>query len=166
MNQMYKDGTILMVDDDPDDFFLARDAFRESGLASDFQLVLDGKELMDYLYRLGKFKGLGNSPLPSLILLDLNMPRKGGRETLTEIKKDPDFRRIPIVVFTTFRDEEDISCSYELGASSYITKPASFDALVEVMKKLGEYWLKMVKLPEQPAGDQSIRTVLSPECSC
>jgi CheY-like chemotaxis protein len=126
--------------------------------------VGDGEELMDYLYRRGKFISLENTPLPSLILLDLNMPRKNGQEALTEIKKDPDFRRIPIVVFTTSREEKDISCSYELGASSYITKPVTFDALVEVMKALGEYWLKVVRLPEQPAEVISRRTMLSPEC--
>jgi CheY-like chemotaxis protein len=141
MNNIYKNRTILMVDDDPDDLFLARDAFMQSGLQSDFHMATDGEELMDYLYRRGKFMGLENFPIPSLILLDLNMPRKDGREALTEIKKDPQLRRIPIVVFTTSGEEEDISRCYELGASSYITKPASFEALVEVMKKLGECWL-------------------------
>jgi CheY-like chemotaxis protein len=150
MDQVYRNGTILMVDDDLDDFFLARDAFRETGIPNDFELITDGEELMDYLYRRGKFLSLQNSPLPILILLDLNMPKKDGREALAEVKKDPDFRRIPIVVFTTSKEDKDISCCYCLGASSYITKPATFDALVEVMKKLAEYWLKVVRLPEQP----------------
>jgi CheY-like chemotaxis protein len=148
MGELYKNGTILMVDDDPDDFFLVRDAFRESGVPSDFQLVSDGEELMDYLYRRGKFTSLENYPMPHLILLDLNMPRKDGREALVEMKKDPDLRRIPIVIYTTSGEEEDISYSYELGASSYITKPATFDALVELMRNLAEYWLKVVRLPE------------------
>jgi two-component system, response regulator len=163
MNQIYKDGTILMADDDADDFCLVRDALKESGLPTDFQLVADGEELMDYLYRRGKFMNLENASLPCLILLDLNMPRKDGREALTEIKKDPRFRRIPIVVFTTSGSEDDIFCSYELGANSFITKPTSFDDLVEVMKKLGDYWLKTVSLPDQPAAEPSRPTKLSRE---
>jgi CheY-like chemotaxis protein len=150
MNDLHRNGTILMVDDDPDDFFLARDAFRESGLLSDFQLVSDGEELMDYLYRRGKFKGLEDHPMPHLILLDLNMPRKDGREVLVEMKQDPDLRRIPIVVYTTSSEEADRAYSYELGASSYVTKPATFDGLVELMRNLGEYWLSVVRLPGQP----------------
>jgi CheY-like chemotaxis protein len=165
MKQIFKDGTILMADDDPDDFFLVRDAIKESGLPSDFQLVADGEELMDYLYRRGKFMNLENASLPCLILLDLNMPRKDGREALSEIKKDPRFRRIPIVVFTTSGSEDDIFCSYELGASSFITKPTSFDELVEVMRKLGDYWLKTVSLPDQPSENKSWCTNLSKACS-
>jgi CheY-like chemotaxis protein len=161
MNQTNANSTILMVDDDPDDFFLAREALKESGLTSDFRLVSDGKELMDYLYRRGQFMGLEDAPMPNLILLDLNMPRKDGREVLAEIKKNPDFRRIPIVIFTTSRDERDISSSYELGASSYITKPATFDDLIDVMKTLGKYWLNVVKVPEQPVADIMRRTTLS-----
>ena len=146
MNKIYKDGIILMADDDPDDFFLARDALKESGISNDFHLVADGEELMDYLYRRGKYMSLEDAPFPCLILLDLNMPKKDGREALTEIKKDPYFCEIPIVVFTTSGEEADISFSYELGASSYVTKPATFDALVEVMKNLREQWLKVVSL--------------------
>ena len=146
MNKIYKDGIILMADDDPDDFFLARDALKESGISNDFHLVADGEELMDYLYRRGKYMSLEDAPFPCLILLDLNMPKKDGREALTEIKKAPDFCEIPIVVFTTSGEEADISFSYELGASSYVTKPATFDALVEVMKNLREQWLKVVSL--------------------
>jgi CheY-like chemotaxis protein len=161
MKRIDKNGTILMADDDPDDFFLVRDAIEESGFPSNIKLVVDGEELMDYLYRRGKFMKLEDSPLPCLILLDLNMPRKDGREALTEIKKEPRFRRIPIVVFTTSGSEDDILCSYELGASSYITKPASYDDLVEVMKKLGEYWLTVVKLPEKSSESVLRPTMLS-----
>jgi CheY-like chemotaxis protein len=150
MNNLYRNGTILMVDDDADDFFLAREAFRESGLLVDFRLVSDGQELMDYLYRRGKFGKLRKHPLPSLVLLDLNMPGKDGKEVLMEIKKDPDLCRIPVVIFTTSEREEDISCCYELGASSYVTKPASFDDLVNVMRKLGKYWLDVVRLSDSP----------------
>ena len=153
-----------MADDDTDDFFLVRDAIKESGVPNDFQVVADGEELMDYLYRRGKFMNLENASLPCLILLDLNMPRKDGREALTEIKKEPRFRGIPIVVFTTSGSEDDIYCSYELGASSFITKPTSFDDLVEVMKDLADEWLKTVSLPEQRIENIS-RHVKSPkEC--
>ena len=153
-----------MADDDPDNFFLVRDAIKESGLPSDFQLVADGEELMDYLYRRGEFMNFKNTRLPILILLDLNMPRKDGWEALAEIKKEPRFRRIPILVFTTSGSEDDIFCSYELGASSFITKPTSFDDLVEVMKKLGDYWLSTVSLPEQPSENTSGRPKLSKAC--
>jgi CheY-like chemotaxis protein len=149
MNQVDINRTILMVDDDPDDFFLAREAFKDNGLPIDFQLLSDGEELMDYLYRRGKFADLAERPFPCLILLDLNMPKKDGREALSEIRNEPDFRRIPIVIFTTSMEESDISRSYELGANSYITKPATFEDLSKVMKKLGEYWLDVVKLPDQ-----------------
>ena len=148
MNHLIRNRTILMVDDDPDDFFLARDAFHESGLPGDFRLVSDGQEMMDYLCRRGKFRKLRKLQLPSLILLDLNMPGKDGREALMEIKKDPDLRRIPVVIFTTSQNEEDISCCYELGANSYVIKPTSFDDLVDVISTLGEYWLDVVRLPD------------------
>jgi len=141
--------TILMVDDDPDDFFLVRNAFKATGLRGEVQQVTGGEEMLDYLYRRGKFKDLEEPPVPCVILLDLNMPGKNGWEVLGEIKRNPCYRRIPIVVFTTSGEEEDISGSYELGASSYISKPPTFEALVEVMKTLGEYWLKVVSLPMQ-----------------
>ncbi|VBB42114.1 Response regulator receiver protein [uncultured Desulfatiglans sp.] len=141
---------ILIVDDDPDDFFLARLAFKRSGQETEereFQLVSDGEELMDYLYRRGRFASLENTPLPCLILLDLNMPGKDGREALREMKQVRDFRQIPIVVFTTSGEQEDIVYGYDMGASSYISKPAEFDALVEIMTCIGQYWLNVVKLP-------------------
>jgi CheY-like chemotaxis protein len=146
----FENHTVLMVDDDPDDRFLACNAFRKSGLQKDFQTVADGEELMDYLYGRGKFTNLGKAALPCLILLDLNMPRKDGREVLREMKGDPDLRGIPIVVFTTSNDESDIASCYELGAKSYITKPAKFDRLVEVMTSLEKFWLKVAQLPDHP----------------
>ncbi len=151
----YQNRIILMVDDDPDDFVLAREAFKLSGEERDFQLLSDGEELMDYLHRRKKFENLQGSPLPCLILLDLNMPRKDGREVLKEMKKLNDFRRIPVVVFTTSGEEEDVICSYELGANSYIKKPAEFEGLVETMKHLGEYWLNIVRLPELSSQNMS-----------
>jgi CheY-like chemotaxis protein len=103
---------------------------------------------MDYLARRGKFSNPDDSPRPGLILLDLNMPRKDGREALKEIKADPNLRRIPIVVMTTSKAEEDIYRSYDIGASSFITKPITFDRLVELMKALGAYWVEFVELPD------------------
>ncbi len=139
--------TILMADDDSDDRELTREAFIESRLVNDLRFVEDGEELMDYLNRRGKFTDPATSPMPGLILLDLNMPRKDGREALQEIKADPRFRHIRIVVMTTSKAEEDIFKTYSLSAASYITKPVTFEGLLEVVKTLGKYWLEIVELP-------------------
>lgn len=136
---------ILMADDDADDRMLTKEALAESRVLNDLRFVEDGEELMDFLNRRGEF---ADAPRPGLILLDLNMPRKDGREALKEIKADPTLRRIPIVVMTTSKAEEDIFRSYDLGASSFITKPVTFDRLVELMKTLGQYWVEFVELPE------------------
>lgn len=137
---------ILMADDDPEDAMLARDALAESRLANTLNVVEDGEQLLDYLYQRGKFNS-GNAPRPGLILLDLNMPRLDGREALARIKSDPDLRRIPVVVLTTSKAEEDVFRSYDLGANSYITKPVTFDSLVSVVRSLAEYWFGIVMLP-------------------
>jgi CheY-like chemotaxis protein len=142
--------TILLADDDPDDRLLTRQALEENRLANDLRFVEDGEELTDYLWRRGKFSNPANSPRPGIILLDLNMPRKDGREALKEIKTDTILRRIPVVVLTTSKAEEDIFRTYNLGVNSYITKPVSFESLVEVMKTLGEYWFEIVELPSAP----------------
>lgn len=139
--------TILLADDDPDDRMLAKDAFEESRLHNNFEMVEDGEDLMDYLLSRGKYSGDSAKPRPGLILLDLNMPRKDGREALREIKSDPELRRIPIVILTTSKSEEDILRTYDLGASSFITKPVTFEGLVEVVKTLGKYWFDLVELP-------------------
>ena len=140
--------TILLADDDPDDRQLTRDAFAENRLVNMLHTVEDGEELMEYLRRQGRYSDQKNSPLPGLILLDLNMPRKDGREALKEIKADPNLRRIPIVVLTTSRAEEDILQSYNLGANSYMAKPTSFKSLVDLVKVLGQYWFEVVRLPK------------------
>ena len=145
--------TILMAEDDPDDRLLTEEAFSEALLANDLRFVEDGEELMDYLYRRGKYADVSNSPHPGLILLDLNMPRKDGREALEEIKADPNLRRIPIVVLTTSKAEEDILRTYDLGVSGFITKPVEFESLVEVVKVLGKYWFEIVELPPEPIGE-------------
>jgi CheY-like chemotaxis protein len=141
--------TILMVDDDPDDYYLVKEALMENGMLNDFRLVSDGLELMDYLFHRGKFTDSESSPLPSLILLDLNMPRKNGRDVLREIKTYPALRHIPVVVLTTSSDVEDIIDCYEMGASSFITKPNTYDSLAQTMKTLGKYWLNVAELPAQ-----------------
>ena len=140
--------TILMADDDPEDVMLAEEALEEARLANNFYSVGDGEELLEYLRRQGKFSDPESSPRPGLILLDLNMPRKNGFEALKEIKDDPDLRRIPVVVLTTSRAEEDVYESYDLGVNSFISKPVSFDGLVEAMKVIGEYWFEIVARPE------------------
>jgi CheY-like chemotaxis protein len=140
--------TILIADDDPDDRLLARDALAESRLANDVRFVEDGEDLLDYLYRRGKWSDPEASPRPGLILLDLNMPRKDGREALKELKAEPELRGIPIVVLTTSAAEEDIYRTYDLGVSSFVTKPVTFEGLVEVMQVVGRYWFEIVELPQ------------------
>lgn len=145
--------TILMADDDPDDCMLAREALAESRLANELYFVKDGEELLDYLYHRGKYTEPESSPRPGLILLDLNMPKKDGREVLKEIKADPHLRQIPVLVLTTSQAEEDIHYSYDLGANSFITKPVTFSSLIEVMRTLGKYWFEIVELPPEEVGD-------------
>ena len=135
---------IMMADDDPDDRLLVREAFEENRLANPLMTVEDGEELMNYLHRRS---GYENAARPSLILLDLNMPRKSGFEALREIKSDEELRRIPVVILTTSKAEEDIVRSYDLGVNSFIVKPVTFDALVETVRELGKYWFQIVELP-------------------
>lgn len=138
---------ILMADDDDDDYLLTQKALKQSKLLNTLCRVHDGEELMDYLHKRGDFKEGTNCARPGVILLDLNMPRKDGREALKEIKSDPDLRDIPIVVFTTSKAEEDIYKSYQLGVNSFITKPVTFDGLIRVIQALGKYWFEIVELP-------------------
>lgn len=140
--------TILMADDDPDDRQLTREAFHEAKLANVLRFVEDGVELLDYMYRRGKFADPALSPRPSLLLLDLNMPRKDGREALQELKADPAFRALRVIILTTSKAEEDILRSYSLSAASYITKPVTFAGLVDIVRTLGHYWFEIVELPE------------------
>lgn len=140
--------TILMADDDEDDREMARQALEENRLANDFHVVTDGEELLDYLQRRGKYADPATSPRPGLILLDLNMPKKSGREALAEIRADSSLRQIPIVILTTSKVEEDIFRSYDLGANAFISKPVTFTMLVQVMKDLGRFWFEVVELPD------------------
>src|SRR5512146_409111 len=142
-----KPVTILLAEDDDDDFYLTCQALKEARLANQVYRARDGEDLLDYLWRRGRFSEPLTSPSPSLILLDLNMPRKDGREALREIKSSPELRRLPIVVLTTSRSEEEIIRSYEWGVNSFITKPVTFQGLVEAIRVLGEYWFELVELP-------------------
>ncbi len=139
---------ILIADDDEDDRLLTRQALEEAHLSNDVRYVEDGEELMDYLRRQGRYAGQdGRAPRPGLILLDLNMPKKDGRECLREIKSDEELRDIPIVVLSTSREEEDIARSYQLGVNSFISKPVTFTGLVDALKVMGRYWFELVELP-------------------
>lgn len=139
---------ILIADDDAEDRLLVKEAMDESRVANHMEFVEDGEELLDYLHNRGKYTDKNKYPAPGLILLDLNMPRKDGREAMKEIKADPHLRVIPIVVLTTSKAEEDILRTYDLGVNSFITKPVTFSALVDIMQTLGKYWFEIVELPK------------------
>jgi CheY-like chemotaxis protein len=139
--------TILMADDDAEDCFLVRDAFLEAGWPCDFHFVRDGEELFDYLRQGGEYVEGRNSPWPDLIILDLKMPRKDGRETIRDLKADPRYRSIPVVALTTSSAGDDVGFSYSVGVNSYITKPTTFRDLVSVLDALGKYWFEVVELP-------------------
>lgn len=146
MTSVKKDPiVILMADDDDDDYLLTKKALKESKLLNTLIRVSDGEELLDYLNARGAYEK--TAVRPGVILLDLNMPRKDGREALKEIKSDPKLQNIPIVIFTTSKAEEDVYRSYQLGSNSFITKPVTFESLISVMKTLGTYWFEIVELP-------------------
>lgn len=142
-----KPNIIVMAEDDADDRLLVRDALKECEWDADLRFVENGEELLDYLLRQGKFQRPEQSPRPGLILLDLNMPRKDGREVLREIRAHAELRRIPVVVLTTSKADTDIERIYELGANSFISKPVQFEGLVGLMRVLSQYWFKTVELP-------------------
>ena len=149
MERVGKSITILMADDDADDRLLAKEALASARLYNDLHFVEDGEELLEYLYHRGRYSDVNRDTQPGLILLDLNMPRKDGREALREIKGDPVLRRIPVVVLTTSKAEEDILRTYDLGANSFISKPVTFEGLVDVMTSLQKYWFDIVELPSE-----------------
>ncbi len=138
---------ILMAEDDADDRLLVQDALSECKLEETVRFVADGEELLDYLLRRGKYLTPESAPRPTFILLDLNMPRKDGRQALQEIRAHPDLRRIPVVVFTTSRADADVEKVYDLGANSFVVKPVAFDALVKIIGQLAQYWFGIVELP-------------------
>lgn len=138
---------IVMADDDPDDRMLVKDALAETAVPHTLDCVGDGEELLEYIRRRGRYAGGADYPDPRLILLDLNMPRKDGRETLRELKADPKLRQIPVVVLTTSNASEDVQHTYDLGASSFIIKPIDFTTLVNMLQSLLHYWFRTVQLP-------------------
>ena len=147
-----KKVTILIADDDDDDRLMTREAFEEVRILNEIFFVKDGMELIDYLFRKGKFESPDISPRPGLILLDLNMPRMDGLEALNIIKKDSYLRSIPVTIFTTSKAEEDVVRSYNLGVNCFITKPVTYTGLVEVVRQLNSFWFELVELP---AGSKS-----------
>jgi CheY-like chemotaxis protein len=146
--------TILLADDDEEDRAMTVDALRQKRVANDIRCVADGQELVDYLFRRGEYADTDDAPRPGLILLDLNMPKKDGREALVEMKSDPMLRSIPVVVLTTSSSEEDIVRTYDLGVNSFISKPVTFNGLMEAMDVFSRYWLEIVELP---AGSDGVR---------
>ncbi|UTF59769.1 response regulator [Gilvimarinus sp. DA14] len=138
---------ILMADDDADDRLLTQEALMESRVLNELHFAEDGVQLMEYLRGDGQYADREKYPLPGLILLDLNMPKMDGREALALLKQDSVLKRIPVVILTTSKAEEDMLKGYDLGAASYITKPVTFDVLVELMRTLGKYWVEFVELP-------------------
>lgn len=150
---------LLMAEDDADDRMMVERALREQRLVEDVRFVGDGQELMEYLRREGAYAEVdaNTAPLPALIVLDLNMPRKDGRAALSELKTDRRLRQIPVVVLTTSRAEEDVVRSYDLGVSSFVVKPSGFHALIEYMKLIGQYWFTVVQFPPSPEAFETSR---------
>lgn len=148
MTTQKRTRVIMMADDDSDDRWLVQEALLEAGVQHELHFAENGLALLDYLKGCGADVNGKRSPLPELILLDLNMPLKDGREVLREIRSDASLRRIPVVVFTTSKADTDVRQMYELGANSFVTKPAGFAELVRLMRRLTEYWFDTVHIPE------------------
>jgi len=150
MNGTNRSLSILIAEDDEDYFLLAKEGLQEAQIGEDIKWVRDGEELMDYLRHQGPYADPAAAPRPDIILLDLNMPKKDGREVLKEIKTNPELLAIPIVVLTTSREERDVALSYQAGANSFIRKPLSYNRLVEILKAFRQYWVGSVELPQKP----------------
>lgn len=138
---------VLLVEDDPGDQELTRRALQDDVIKTDLRIVCDGEEAMDYLLQQGAYT-LHTAPRADLVLLDLNMPKMDGRQVLMKMREHPVLRRIPVVVLTTSRQEEDIVRSYDLGCSSFITKPVKMEAFIQATKEIGHYWFELVTLPD------------------
>ena len=137
---------ILYVEDNPGDVRLTQEALKSNKMSNNLHVVVDGVDALAFLRKEGKY---ADAPRPDLILLDLNLPKKDGREVLTEIKEDEEFKRIPVVILTTSQDEEDVIKAYNNYANCYITKPVSFDDFVKVVRTIESFWLTIVKLPQE-----------------
>jgi two-component system response regulator len=146
---MISDGQriqILLVEDDPDDVLLMSEVMRETRIANDLHIAMDGEEAMDFFYRRGRFT---DAPVPDLVFLDLNLPKKDGRQVLTEIKADPSLRRIPVIVLTTSAAEQDVLQAYDEHVNAYVRKPLGFAALLDVFRSIEDFWLGSVLLPSR-----------------
>ena len=146
MNENLNVIEVLLVEDDPGDVVLIREAFEHNKVHNALHVVSDGVEALEFLRREGEY---ADAPRPDLMLLDLNLPRKDGREVLAEVKADPDLRTIPVVVLTTSEAEEDIVRSYDLHANAYVTKPVDFDRFIEVVRQIDDFFVSVVKLPNR-----------------
>ena len=135
---------ILLVEDNPGDVFLTQEAFREGAFTHHISVAEDGVEAIRFLRREGRYK---NAPVPDLILLDLNLPRKDGRELLAEVKNDPALQHIPIIVLTTSRADQDVTRAYRLHANCYLTKPIQMDSFLSMIRSVEDFWLNIVRLP-------------------
>ena len=147
MDPLGRPADFLLVEDNPGDVRLTQEALKNHKVQNNLHVVTDGEEAMDFLRRQGKHK---NAPRPDIILLDLNLPRKDGREVLAEIKSDPDLKTIPVVIITSSEAEQDIIKSYNLNANCYVTKPVDLDQFIKVVQSINDFWLTIVKLPSAP----------------
>lgn len=159
--ELYK-HVILMVDDDPDDHFLARDTLESLHLPVCLREAGNGEELLDYLLQQGRFSDRSSSPPPDVVLLDLSMPGMDGKEALSRIRSMPELQETPVVIFTTSADLQDVNDCYRLGANSYVTKPASMEEWNQVIKVLCDYWLQTAKLPSRPPRPSENPDTISP----
>jgi CheY-like chemotaxis protein len=147
MNLEKRPPIMLIAEDDPDDRQWIKEALVVTHVNAEVRFVEDGEELMDFLFHRGKYKTTSTLAYPGMIILDLNMPKKDGREALKEIKSDPRLRHIPIIILTTSKSREDVFRTYDLGANSVILKPVKFSGLTEIMQSLKQYWFEMTELP-------------------
>ena len=147
MDPLGRPADFLLVEDNPGDVRLTQEALKNHKVQNNLHVVTDGEEAMDFLRRQGKYK---DAPRPDIILLDLNLPRKDGREVLAEIKSDPDLKTIPVVIITSSEAEQDIVKSYNLNANCYVTKPVDLDQFIKVVQSINDFWLTIVKLPSAP----------------
>lgn len=140
---------ILLVEDDPDDVLLTSEVLRETRMPSDLHVAMDGEEAMDFLHQKGRFAA---AAVPDLVLLDLNLPKKDGRQVLAEIKADPNLRRIPVIVLTTSAADQDVAQAYDRHANAYVRKPVGYTALLDVVRSIEHFWVGAVQLPpREPA---------------
>jgi CheY-like chemotaxis protein len=138
---------VLLVEDDPGDVLMTQEAFKDYKIANNLTVVTNGEDAIAYLRRQGPY---ADAPVPDLVLLDLNLPRRDGREVLREVKTDPELRRIPIVVLTTSDAEEDVLASYDLHANAYVRKPVDFDQFVAAVRSVDDFFIRVVRLPGRP----------------